>query len=645
MPLFVTRKFGKLIRGTASRSQILMAATLGGLLGFVPGFILPGDLGGGFLQAPGLILFLLGLVVVLNANLALFGLVTAIAKLLSLVCLPVSFAVGRFLLDGPTEGLFRVLVNAPVTAWFGLQHYATAGGLVVGLAFGIVAGVVIWKGMHGLRAKMATLETGSERYQKLTSKRWVRLLTWMFLGKGHGKKTWRELAETDTKNKIVRWPGLAAVLVVAALLWFAQDQLGGAWLKEQATTNLARWNGATVDLQGATLDLAGGHIALDGLAMADAQNLDRDAFRARSMAMDVSTTGLLSGRMVVDRLASSDAASGVQRTEPAKRIAPEAAPAPEPPPGPGKTIEDYLKDAEQWKARLEQVSEWVKKFTGGGEPPAEEPPAERDARVASEVATLGYTDVVAAHLIAQHPTVLIRELAFEGLKMAQLDGDVLDVHGQNLSSQPALAEAPATLSIKSRAGTFALELHFDPAAPTKTGISLDLTGVPVDSLAGDLTASPIHGGTLDVRIAGSIDPTHEGGPWLEVPVVATLHGTTLSVGGKQSTIDQLAVPIGVRGPITSPRIAIDDQGLADALVAAGKKELADQVRANADALLNGKVPGIGNDVGDVIEGKKTAAQLAEEAKQKAEAEAKKRAEEEAKKHIPGLGDIFKKKDG
>src|SRR5262249_27057980 len=133
--MFLTRKIGGFLRGKATRGQVLAAALLAALLGFVPGFFLPGDLGGGFMQAPGLILSLLFLVLVLNATLGVFGLVTVAAKLVSSATLPLAAAIGGLLLDGPTRALFKPLVNGPVTAWFGLHYYATTGGLVLGLLF------------------------------------------------------------------------------------------------------------------------------------------------------------------------------------------------------------------------------------------------------------------------------------------------------------------------------------------------------------------------------------------------------------------------------------------------------------------------------------------------------------------------------
>ena len=85
------KRLGSVLRGKATTPQIMMAAILGSLLGFVPGFALAGDLGGGFMQAPGLILSLFFLVLVLNANLAVFGIALVLAKLVSLIALPLTF--------------------------------------------------------------------------------------------------------------------------------------------------------------------------------------------------------------------------------------------------------------------------------------------------------------------------------------------------------------------------------------------------------------------------------------------------------------------------------------------------------------------------------------------------------------------------
>ncbi|MHC4997233.1 MAG: TIGR03546 family protein, partial [Planctomycetota bacterium] len=97
------RKIGKVLRGDATPAQIMLACVLGSVLGFMPGFP----------QAGGLIVACIVLLVVLNANLTLAVFVGIAAKLISLALISVSFAVGRFLLDGPTSGLFVKMINAP----------------------------------------------------------------------------------------------------------------------------------------------------------------------------------------------------------------------------------------------------------------------------------------------------------------------------------------------------------------------------------------------------------------------------------------------------------------------------------------------------------------------------------------------------
>src|SRR5262245_41809731 len=158
--MVLTRKIGSFLRGKATRGQVFTAALLAGLLGFIPGFILPGKLGVGFMQAPGLILSLFFLVLVLNANLGVFGLVTIVAKLVSYAALPLAVAIGDLLLSA-MPGLVRLLANGKVTAWFGLEHPAARGGLVLGLLFGSAAGLLFVQALTRFRRHMAGLEQHS----------------------------------------------------------------------------------------------------------------------------------------------------------------------------------------------------------------------------------------------------------------------------------------------------------------------------------------------------------------------------------------------------------------------------------------------------------------------------------------------------
>lgn len=640
--MFLIRDLGSAVRGAATGPQIVLATTLGAMLGFVPGFFLPGDLGGGFLQAPGLIVALFVVALILDTNLLVFGLTTVGAKLVSIALLPVSFEIGRFLLEGPLEGVFRNLVTGPVTAWFGLEYYATSGGLLLGAVSGLALGLATAKALQGLRRSMAGVEAGSDRYQSLVGKRSVRFLAWLFFGSAR-KKSWSESAERGRRIRVVRPLGAIVAVLLVAGLYLAQGALGGAWLGERSRFSLAAWNGATVDLDGATLDLADGRVTFAGLAMADPEDLDHDAFRARTLDFDLSMRDLLAGSVAIDRIASGDAETGAVRSAPGRRIHP-APPAPPPPAPdePGRPLEEYLAEVEVWKQRLETVAEWIEKFTGAGEDvPAEEPAEERDERVAEEAAVLGLAKVAATHFRTDSPAVTVRELVLDGLVVAGLGEDRVDVRGENLSSHPVLAGAPSVLRAAAQSGAFQLELRFDPKRPGLAGLSLVAKDIPLQSLAGSLRDLPVRGGVLDLSLDGEVEVGADG-VHLGLPLLAVLRDTEVQVGSKSARLDRLELPIGLRGPLRSPSVEVDASRFADALTAAGRAELADEVRARAGKLVGGE---LGDALGGVIDGTKSTDEVVDQAKQRAEDELKKRAAEELQKRLPGgLGGLLKKKN-
>ncbi|MDA0373152.1 MAG: hypothetical protein O2865_05175 [Planctomycetota bacterium] len=640
--MFLIRDLGSAVRGAATGPQIVLATTLGAMLGFVPGFFLPGDVGGGFLQAPGLILALSIAALVLDTNLLVFGLATLGAKLASIALLPVSFEVGRFLLEGPLEGVFRNLVNGPVTAWFGLEYYATTGGVAVGVALGLTVGLTVARALQGLRRSMAGVEAGSERYQSLVGRRSVRFLAWLFFGSAR-KRSWADSAARGRRIRIVRPIGAIAALVLLGSVYAVQESLGGAWLGEKSRYSLAAWNGATVDLDAASLDLADGRVKFSGLAMSDPEDLDRDAFRARTLDFDLSMRDLLAGSVAIDRIQSGDAETGAARGKPGRRIhpAPEKQPAPAPD-QPGRPLEDYLADFEIWKQRLETASEWLEKFTGAGEDvPAEEPVEERDDRIAEEVEVLGLARVAAAHFRTDSPAVTVRELVLDGVSVAGLGDDRVDVRGENLSSHPTLAGAPSLLRAAAQSGAFRFELRFDPARPGAASVSVEAKGLQLQDLAASLRELPVRGGVVDLSLDGEVEVRADG-IHLGLPLMAVLRDTEIQVGSKSAKLDRLELPIGLSGPLRSPAVEVDASRFADALTAAGRAELADEVRARAGAIVGGE---LGDALGGVIDGTKSTEEVVDQAKQKAEDELKKRAAEELNKRLPGgLGGLLKKKN-
>ncbi len=599
MLIFKFRKLGKILRGKANPYQLMSACILGSLLGFVPGFG----------QAWGLIVALVLLLVVLNANLFLAGLATLLAKGVSLLLVPAVFAVGRFLLEGPTEGLFRSMVNAPVLAYFGFEYYLVTGGLLVGLVFGILVGISVVKALKAYWRRMANLQKGSERYNKWAGKWWVRAISWIFLGPGK-KDTYDDtLAKGSIGNPVrplgIVFVALAAVLAFVVNLFFADEIVTQA-----VRGGLERANGATVDLESGRLSFREGRLTLNQLAMADPNELNTDLFSASLIEADINTADLLRRRWTIDRMMISEGRQGETRRLPGVLTQPKPQPSPDPDTEEDeKTIQDYIRDAEKWKDRLAQARKWLDALSGPEDEEVELPPdvdpedvPERETRrerIAREIRERGYDQVVARHLMAESPRLLVKELTAERVRARHLEEETLDIKGEYLSTNPRLAEQSPRLSVRSSADKLVLDLELGAAAGKGAANLLELVyrDLPSEVIGRQLAGSgepPIFGGTLDFETMGRLSAVDS-----DLPLMVTLKNTTLRIPGVGETeVDELTLPVGIRGAIDNPRITFDDRDLADALARAGRDELERRVRDEVDDRIGDEVEERGRELMD-----------------------------------------------
>ncbi len=563
--------------------QIMLACVLGAMFGFA----------GSFIGAPGLWLALVILLLILNANIGLAGLMAVACKTLSFILAPVTFAIGRVLLDGPTQPLFKAAINAPVTAWFGFERYITTGGLALGLVFGVASGILLVKFLQSFRAKMGSLEEGSDRYKQITSRKLVRFITWLLFGKGHGKKkSYSDLA-TMRKGLPIRPLGVVLAILIVGGVWVVVTFFTGPILTSALRKNLEQANGATVDIDEASLDVGAGRLVVTGLAAANPDELTTDLFRAARLEADVDTSDLLRKRMTIDRVVISEALTGATRERPGKLIAKDddSSESPTPPPTPeeepeSKPLEDYISDAEEWKERLETARKWLEKLSRPGGDAAEDETVEE--RIKRSARVNGYANVFASHLVDNAPTLLIREVIAEGVKSTQLDGTLLDVTGSNLSTQPWLVEGAPRIDVKARDDSIRAEIDLAGAtsATAENRIALEVRGLDANKVGASLTAEGeplIRDGTIDAQIRADLGRNGS----INAPLNITLHNSTVTlpqVGS--STVSEFKLPITILGTLDSPRIAIDEEVLAKALADAGAKALADKVRAEADEAID-----------------------------------------------------------
>ncbi|MFW6058782.1 MAG: hypothetical protein ACODAQ_01285 [Phycisphaeraceae bacterium] len=568
--MFFFRRFGKIICGSATPAQLMLACVLGALLGFMPGLW----------QAAGVLVLLTVLLVLLNANLALAAIVGLIAKLVSIPLLPVSFAIGRVLLDGPTEPLFRWLINTPVLALFGFEYYVTTGGLVLGLVFGLVVGALVSRGVGAFRRRIASLEEGSERFKQWESKRWVRTLLWVLFG-GIPKGGFQAVLERH--GKVIRPLGIIAAAGVVALVVVVEMLFADAFVTAALQGGLERANGATVDVERAELDLKRGRLSIEGLAMADPNALERNLLQAAQLTADVSSADLLRKRLTLDNLTLNDAATGTQRAARGRLVGRPTRTSPPPEPDEDeKNVSDYLEDWETLKQRLAQIRRWMERIASSDEEAEEvdpdEPRPTLEERLKQRIATSGYANVAATHLVAEVPTFTLRALDAERVRAVQLDDELLNIHAQNLSTHPHLLDEPPRISITT-ADSDKLRAELDMAGASRQGgdsrVDFHYKGLPVERVTRSMQfagSSPLEGGTMDLAMSGALGA--EVTPTLDLPLDVTLHDTNLRVGGKERHVEQFTLSLGLRGPIDNPAIALDERKLAENLAKAGAGELA-----------------------------------------------------------------------
>lgn len=562
--MLFTRKIGKLVRGKATPFQVYCACILGALAGSLPGFS----------QAPALVLLWGLLLLVLNANLLLAGLVTLLAKLLFLLAMPALFHVGRLFLEGPTEGLFRALVNAPVTAYGGFDYYVVPSGQLLGLILGIGIGYYLNKLLRAYRVKMADLEQNSERIAKLRENKLTKAAVFIVLGSGRGKDSYEALLKRKVGNPIRIW-GVAVVVIAVAFVYIASDWLASSMATGLVRSNLERINGATVDLESIALDLGGGKVEARGLALADREKLDTNLIQAETLVADVNTADLLRKRFSVDLLTVNGARMGAQRETPGERIGPDDEPA-EPLALPDfGTLEDYLQNASVWKERLAQAKSWLRRLSPPTSPEEETTKTSWKSELDRMIAEVGYAHARAAFLTEGSPTFWIRRLEAMNVVAPDVPSGALDIVGENLSTNPPLVPEPPSLSITSsdKRLVAALSLGAAQGGGQTNDLELALRGYSVDAFAEQLKAADsLKGGTMDISVTGAI-----GSEANDLLAEVAFDGAQARVSGNDLSLDGLSVPIEIKGALDRPAIKIDQDLLKNLALKAGKGKVLDKI--------------------------------------------------------------------
>ncbi len=566
--MLITRKFGKLVLGASTPFQLFVACFLGAVLGFIPGFH----------HAPVLLIGVIALILVLNCNLFLMGLVAVLAKAISLAMLPVSFALGEVFIDGPGRPLLKTMINAPVLALCGFDYYVVTGGILPALVLGVVLGLVVTVAVQRLRGTLVNMDEKSEAFRTWSNKGWVKLLCWILLGSKPNVELLKKSLGKRVGNSIRIWGAVVAAILVVGTIGVA-FAARGSLLASAVHRGLERANGATVDLAGASLDLQQGRFTIEGLAMADPDELGTDRFRAARIEADLSGLDLLRKRLRLEKVTVEGAETGAARATPGKRIGrppKEEATPPPPPAGDEKTLDDYLQQAREWRDKLETLREWLDKLEGP-ERPAETAEAAESLkeRLAREIREQGITNVHATHLVEGSPTVLISELSARGVKVKGMEERPVSIVAGNISTQPYLVKEAPAVSMMTDDRQFRLDVSLGEAAavPGENTLALDCRDLPLDELAKQVRQSG------KVQVTDGLAEVTGDGTWsdaagLDLPLKVAL--TQVQVSGvtqEPLKVDRVELTLDVTGPMDNPRVRVGGEGLAQVAREAGKAVL------------------------------------------------------------------------
>jgi uncharacterized protein (TIGR03546 family) len=580
------RKLLKILRGGVSPVIIFISILLGFTFGMIPGF-------------SGLHAFLIVLVFLLNVHLGMFLMSAALGKALCLAAAPVLYYIGTAMLN-PLAPVLNFLSKIPIIGITDFSKYAVVGGLITGPVIGVAAGLVMARTVIGFRRMILKAEENSEKFKKWYSNKWVRILDRILIG----KRTKDTKALFTAKTKIIRKAGVAFAVILLVICGAAGYFLKDTKVKDYAAAELTRANGAEVDLAALKLSVLNGEASVSGIQVTDPNNPAQNQIAVGNISADASVYDLTLGKVVMDEVKLSDVQFDQKRQTPGtvvetKDEEPEVFDPCEykVTTGDVSKIDKYLQNAKAVRQWLQKARKWLPK-------PAE---TEEKAKAPVEKAPIKYLDYLVAR--ADVPTsarFLAKNVLLEKVKIQSPVFGNSNISLQNINDAPSVTALPIALKVKSNDTPLDINMTFDYSdgkkVPKVTG---DFTGLDLSKLQSNLssgaglsfTSGLVSGKFNGLVTSESIDLTVN----LEVQnMQANSQGGGILGLDAQTTSEALKIlkdlktTIRIVGPTTEPRLVFDTNGLQasikQALVAAGKERLAEEVNKQVEKQLGDKVP-------------------------------------------------------
>ncbi len=591
LPRFISKLLA-VLRGNVAPPLIFLSVLLGFWTGLMPGW-------------SGLHTVLVVLVLVVNVNITLFLLALGVGKALCLAIAPVLYHVGVWAQE-PLGGVLAALSTIPVIGLTDFSRYALVGALILGPIVGAVAGVALAMVVFYFRRMMVRLDEKSEKFRIWYSKLWVRILDRILIG----KRT-KDVKSMFVKAKYIRKVGVVlAVLLVGGFLvgvHFIQNSM----VKGYAADTLTNANKAEANLAELGLDILRGDVSVSGVQLTDPQNAMQNHTVVGKIEADASVYDLLLGKLVLNKVEVSEVNFDQARQVAGRILEAATAKAEETfDPNAHKVdandvakLEKYFKDAKKLKEQLQKLRNWLPKDSN--EVAAEVP--EKPAK---------YLDYLKLKAVTPpSPRFLAKQLLADKTEIpSKLFGNS-KVEMTNLSEAPAAAKLPITMQVQSYVTKALLKVAMDYSKGDTPEVSGTFAGLDLSKMQEGFSqdaglqfqsglASGAFKGTLtkeQVDLTISLDVN-------DLKATGTGKGV-LGLGAEETSrvmevLKGLKTTIRVVGPTTQPRLVFDTKGLTktfqDALVAAGKQRLQQEIGKQIEKQLGDKVP---TELKDTLQGK------------------------------------------
>jgi len=571
------RKIGKMLRGGAGKREIFLGALCGVLIGFNP--------------VGGLILLsMILLTLLLNANIGFTLLGVLVGKIASLAFAFVSFQTGFLIIHKiGLEGFFSTLVNTPVSALMNLDVYAMVGSLPYALLIGIAFALFMQKTITKIREQM--LRAGEkEKVAKTVNNKFSKFLMWLAFGK-------QKLSVADVlakKSPLFRKSGIIFVSILL-LVGFLFEFLFFDMLAEKSLrASIEAFTGAEVNIGKAHLSLTTGAYELSNLQITDRDKPSQNSIVIDTLVADLSVKDLLRRRYSIDRLVISTLQRDVPRKHPGKVFRKKKETRKkekEVKQVTGESLDHYFAQAEKWKRYSEKAYHYLKKRRENGKAIENNKAPQPDKQAAiQEARKRGYLKA-RADLTTDHPRWIVRHVEIQKVETA-LKTTPQKLIATELSSHPELNGKPTSItltSLENNQPTVQIVLHFEnPEKPHE--LAINISDISLSEIkTSDSIPVDLKGGKATFTTKGTFTAQNVALPFtLRIQdLKARSKGGKPLLGLDAASAEKVLNSLGtidlngkINGSLLSPKIWVNVDELMnrlrDAALASAKKELSER---------------------------------------------------------------------